>query len=171
MSTDEHKVWVLENVDVEGISDHTLERLGDARRLADALACKVGVLLVGTKRCDTARLCEHGADQVLEAVSDAAGPTTRAATAVRYLLPLKPRLVLAAGTPDGTRVGRAPRRAHRVAPVLALPARRGDPRPAQHNGAQRVCSLLSQSDRGCKRDCRADAEARRGGSDLTDPGA
>ncbi len=43
MSTDEHNVWVLD----DDISHHTLERLGDARRLAKALACKLGVLLVG----------------------------------------------------------------------------------------------------------------------------
>ena len=52
MSTNEHKIWVLD----DDISPHTLERLGDARRLADALACKVGVLLVGGERRDTARL-------------------------------------------------------------------------------------------------------------------
>jgi electron transfer flavoprotein alpha subunit len=97
MSTEEHLVWVLD----DAVRDGTLERLGDARRVADRLSCKVGVLLVGRKQPESASLFERGADLVLEAVSEFAGPLTRAATALRVLLPLKPRLILAAGTPDG----------------------------------------------------------------------
>ncbi|HEU4940566.1 MAG TPA: electron transfer flavoprotein subunit alpha/FixB family protein, partial [Candidatus Eisenbacteria bacterium] len=51
-----------------------LEILAEARRLADAKGMPVGVLVLGTLGAgESDRLAQHGADRVLQVLSDALG--------------------------------------------------------------------------------------------------
>jgi electron transfer flavoprotein alpha subunit len=85
----------------------TNERLGDARELADVGSLSVGILIVGA--CgDPQALIEAGADcvKIVEPAKGAdpvcaLGPAERVANAEAILVPLRPRLVLAPGSPDG----------------------------------------------------------------------
>lgn len=89
------RIWVLD----QRVDASTRERLGDARRLADALSESVGVLVVG-KACDARGSIARGADCVVSVEVDC-GPAGRLANAEKVLGELRPRLVFASGSPDG----------------------------------------------------------------------
>jgi electron transfer flavoprotein alpha subunit len=92
------KIWVID----DRPGDSTLERLGDARAVADRLACGVGVLLVGAlEGCDFENLIHRGADVVCVCNAADAGPATRVATTAARFTNEAPRLVLAGGDPAG----------------------------------------------------------------------
>jgi len=105
------RFWVIDH----RVDASTYERLGDARQLADACSESVGVLIAGA--CpDPAALIAAGADRatIIEPVDSAAsggarGSTTgharcgsraRVAHAEAVLAPLRPRVVLASGSPE-----------------------------------------------------------------------
>lgn len=118
-------VWVLD----ETVQAATLERLGDARKVADALGGDVGVLLVGPDVPDHPLLIRHGADFVCHVAVGTTGSQTRARIAVELLSPLRPRLVLT----DGDGIGRewgarlAARNGWRlVSPTLLVQSRDGE---------------------------------------------
>jgi len=97
------RIWVIDH----RVEAATCERLGDARRLADAGSESVGALIVGT-RCDPIALIAAGADCVklvepaASAVAESAcGSEARIQNAEAILAPLRPRLVLASGSPGG----------------------------------------------------------------------
>jgi len=88
------RTWVIDT----HVDASTRERLGDARQLADALSESVGALIVGPE-CDPDALLASGADTV-KIVEGTRGAANRIAIAVRILAPLRPRVVLASGSPD-----------------------------------------------------------------------
>jgi electron transfer flavoprotein alpha subunit len=97
------RTWVIDH----RIDAATCERLGDARQLADARSESVGALIVGS-HCDPAVLIAAGADVVKivdPLVSSGSGfdggSVFRALNAEAILAPIRPRLVLASGSPDG----------------------------------------------------------------------
>jgi electron transfer flavoprotein alpha subunit len=91
------EVWVLD----EDAGPATLERLGDARHVADRLRGRVGVLAVGPADPGRGGLIPHGADRVVHLVAGEPTAPTRVAAAVAWLGPRAPRLVLAAGDVGG----------------------------------------------------------------------
>jgi electron transfer flavoprotein alpha subunit len=106
------RTWVIDH----RVDAATYERLGDARQLADARSESVGVLIAGACS-DPEALIAAGADclKLVESVgsvesestrgsvepNSALGSVGRAANAEAVLAPLRPRLVLASGSPDG----------------------------------------------------------------------
>jgi len=97
------RIWVIDH----RVDAATCERLGDARQLADARSESVGVLIVGSC-CDPEALIAAGADcvKIVEPVSPSSaefvgGLASRTLNAAAILGPLRPRLVLASGSPDG----------------------------------------------------------------------
>ncbi len=97
------RTWVIDH----RVDAATYERLGDARQLADARSESVGALIVGACR-DPEALIAAGADwvKIVEPVGSAGrvarcGPAGRTASAEAILAPLRPRVVLASGSPDG----------------------------------------------------------------------
>jgi electron transfer flavoprotein alpha subunit len=94
-------VWILD----DDASQPTLERLGDARAVADALGGGVGVLAVAPDGHPVAHLAAHGADRVVHAVAGEPGAAVaveRKVEAARLALAaLAPRLVLAGGDVRG----------------------------------------------------------------------
>jgi electron transfer flavoprotein alpha subunit len=97
------RTWVIDH----RVDAATYERLGDARQLADARSESVGALIVGACR-DPEALIAAGADcvKIVEPAESAgcvarSGPAARTANAEVILAALRPRLVLASGSPDG----------------------------------------------------------------------
>jgi electron transfer flavoprotein alpha subunit len=97
------RTWVIDH----RVDAGTYERLGDARQLADAHSEPVGALIVG-ESCNSEALIAAGADCVKlvePAVSStpgsACGSTSRTLNAESILAPLRPRVVLASGGPNG----------------------------------------------------------------------
>jgi electron transfer flavoprotein alpha subunit len=97
------RTWVIDH----RVDAATYERLGDARQLADAHSESVGVLIVGSS-CDSAALIAAGADcvklvepGVSSVPKSACGSEGRTLNAESILAPLRPRVVLASGGPDG----------------------------------------------------------------------
>ena len=84
-------VWVLEHAVREG----THERLGDARRVADELGGRVGLLFVGPEAPDPQPLFTSGADHVGIAYGEGVEPRVRAA--LEWSERATPRLVIAPG--------------------------------------------------------------------------
>jgi len=102
-SIDSCRSWVIDH----RVDAATCERIGDARRLADARSESVGALIVGS-RCDPKALIAAGADclKLVEPVASsipesACGALGRSLNAEAILAPLRPRVVLASGSPDG----------------------------------------------------------------------
>jgi len=90
-------VWVL----AFGVKPDVLERLGDARALADRLGGRVGALVTGAQVDDPRVLCHHGADVVVVG-SSARGVQTAVASAVSLFQDMPgPRIVLAPGDAYG----------------------------------------------------------------------
>jgi len=120
------RIWVIDRC----VDAATYERLGDARELADGCSESVGVLIVGPC-CDPEALITAGADcvKIIEPVSRSAPESVRgsascALNAEAILAPLRPRLVLASGNPDGR--AWAARLAVRLGWRLFSPALRAD---------------------------------------------
>ncbi len=97
------RTWVIDH----RVDAATRERLGDARQLADLRSESVGALIVGSC-CDSEALITAGADcvKIVEPVSPAysasvCGSAGRTLNAEAILAPLRPRVVLASGSPDG----------------------------------------------------------------------
>jgi len=97
------RTWVIDH----RVDSATYERLGDARQLADAQSESVGALIVGS-RCDSEALIAAGADcvkfvepAVSSASKSACGSAGHTLNAESILAPLRPRVVLASGDPDG----------------------------------------------------------------------
>lgn len=90
------KIWVID----ESIDDATLERLGDARHIADIVNWQVGVLLIGSQQRGLEMLGQYGADCILHIISPQAGPETRIRASLTCLEPYQPRLILASGVPQ-----------------------------------------------------------------------
>lgn len=94
-------VWVLD----EMVQPATLERLGDARKVADAIGGLVGVLIVGDKAPDNDLLTRHGADYICYVEVAAGGCLSRVSVAAELLPALRPRLVLVGGESAGREWG------------------------------------------------------------------
>jgi electron transfer flavoprotein alpha subunit len=93
-------IWVLD----EDGGPATLERLGDARSLADATGAAVGVVAVAPVGHPTETLAAHGADRIVHAVTPTGDPpslATRVETARETLAADPPRIVLAGGDVRG----------------------------------------------------------------------
>jgi electron transfer flavoprotein alpha subunit len=88
-------IWVIDT----RVDASTRERLGDARRLADASSASVGALIIGPE-CDPDALLASGADTV-KIVDAACGAAGRIAIAEPMLSAMRPRVVLASGSPEG----------------------------------------------------------------------
>ena len=89
-------VWVLG----AGMDDPFLERLGDARRVADAIGSTVGALAFGVSEEDARALIHHGADMV-HRTGGRPGTATLVATTIDTLVKHDARLVIAPGDPPG----------------------------------------------------------------------
>ena len=89
-------VWVLG----AGMDDPFLERLGDARRVADAIGSTVGALAFGVSEEDARALIHHGADRV-HRTGGRPGTATLVATTIDTLVKHDARLVIAPGDPPG----------------------------------------------------------------------
>ncbi|MCZ6695233.1 MAG: electron transfer flavoprotein subunit alpha/FixB family protein [Acidobacteria bacterium] len=89
-------IWVLGT----GMDDPFLERLGDARRVADAIGCSLGALAFGVSEEDAQVLIHRGADVVCRA-EGRPGTATLAATTIDTLAKHDARLVIAPGDPPG----------------------------------------------------------------------
>ena len=83
-------IWVID----ETVSVGCLERLGDARRLANQMQTQVGVLLAGADENTRQDLIQHGADLVcsLERIT---GLHTKVITTAQALRRFQPRVVFA----------------------------------------------------------------------------
>jgi len=88
------RTWVIDT----RVDASTRERLGDARQLADALSESVGALIVGPE-CDPDALLASGADTI-KIVEGTLGAAARIAITERILISIRPRVVLASGSPD-----------------------------------------------------------------------
>jgi electron transfer flavoprotein alpha subunit len=86
------KVWAIGN----GVDEAMLERVGDARRVADQLGTSVGALIVGTEAREAEQLIAHGADTVY-GVAPQLGTLSAVATAAATLMQHNARLAFAAG--------------------------------------------------------------------------
>jgi electron transfer flavoprotein alpha subunit len=106
-------VWVIERCAGQG----TIERLGDARRVADALSERVGVIIA---EGGANSLIAHGADLVVAVQPSGVGPATFTAAVERTLSDQPVRLVYASHGPEGRAL--AARLAVRSAGVLVAPA-------------------------------------------------
>lgn len=93
MSEHQYGAWVIDYRSDQS----TLERLGDARHVADRLGTGVGIVVAGEEECDFRSLIEHGADLVVHARVENGGCLTRVAAAERILRSHAPRLVFAPG--------------------------------------------------------------------------
>ena len=120
------RIWVIDHC----VDAATYERLGDARELSDAGSESVGALIVGPC-CNPEALIAAGADcvKIVEPVSPSrpefvGGSKSCTRNAEAILGPLRPRLVLAAGNPDGR--AWAARLAFRRGWRLVSPALRAD---------------------------------------------
>jgi electron transfer flavoprotein alpha subunit len=91
------EVWVLD----EDAGPGTLERLGDARHVADRLRGRVGVLAVGPADPARGALVPRGADRVVHLVVAEPTAAAKVAAGAAWLAPRGPRLVLAAGDVAG----------------------------------------------------------------------
>ena len=118
------EVWVLS----EGIDPSTLERLGDARQIADRIGTGVGAFVTGVDRAQAGSLIPQGADRV-EHVTARPGAGSILTTSVETLARHRPRLVLACGDCRGREWGSrlAVRMGWRwVSPALMVRAREQD---------------------------------------------
>lgn len=89
-------VWVLGC----GIDESLLERVGDARRIADQLGSEVGALVVGIEAEEAESLVLHGVDTV-SYIPHQLGQQSALATAAAVLSEYGARLVFAAGDARG----------------------------------------------------------------------
>ena len=87
-------VWVIDDAP----STACIERLGDARRLADAIDTRVAVLLVGCGAGVQQELIHYGADKVFF-TDQPAQVRTKVRTTIKVLEAYQPRVVLAGGDP------------------------------------------------------------------------
>ena len=85
-------VWVIDDAP----SAECVERLGDARRLANAMGTRVAVLLAGCEADGRQDLIHHGADLVLYFESPA-DMETKARTTAKTIQAFGPRVVFAGG--------------------------------------------------------------------------
>ena len=135
------EVWVLS----QGIGPSTLERLGDARLIADQIGTGVGAFVIGVDRSQAGSLISRGADRV-EHVTARPGAQSILATSAAALARHRPRLVLACGDCWGREWGSrlAVRMRWRwVSPALMVRVRDQDLEVTQldstHRRAQKVC--------------------------------
>src|SRR5579871_6370392 len=124
-------VWVIEQSAVQG----TYERLGDARRIADAFNASVGVIVA---EGDSDKLIARGADFVAVVRPAGVGPATFAAAVWEVLKTQPLRIIFARHDPDGRAL--AGRLAVRSGGVLIAPALM-----ARRQGAALVVTGLDQS--------------------------
>src|SRR5262245_45540620 len=89
--------WVLD----VAATPASIERLGDARSLADQLRVSTNVLIIGTPPHEPKDLIHRGADRVWVVPMDSPGQNTCVAAAANLLVPRRPRVVLAAGDTFG----------------------------------------------------------------------
>jgi electron transfer flavoprotein alpha subunit len=87
------RVWVVDR----RVDDGILERLADARVLADAFGERVGVLVVGECEIQGQSLIAAGADRVCFAPIVGVGQNTFVTAVTDILRPMQPRAVLASG--------------------------------------------------------------------------
>src|SRR5262245_62495348 len=87
-------LWVVERCAGPG----TMERLGDARRVADALGARVGVAFA---EGDASQLIAHGADVIAAIKPVEVGPATFAAAVEETLRSQPVSLVYANHSPEG----------------------------------------------------------------------
>jgi electron transfer flavoprotein alpha subunit len=128
-------IWVIDT----RVDTPTRERLGDARQLADALSESVGALIVGPE-CDSDALVASGADTV-KIADGTRGAAGRVTMAEQVLSALRPRVVLASGSPDGREW--AARLAARLGWQLYSPALQAE----VDRGGQLVVTILSHCGR------------------------
>src|SRR5688572_4336954 len=88
----ERGCWVL----ATKVDDALVERLGDARRVANQLSVSTGVLIIGQAPADIQELIHRGADHVCNIPMDVIGQRNIVAAASEYLLPQRPRVLFAA---------------------------------------------------------------------------
>ena len=105
-------IWVVERCAGQG----TVERVGDARHVADALGERVGVIVA---EGNASQLIAHGADVIAAIKPVDAGPATFAAAVEEILRSQAVRLVYANHSPEGRAL--ASRLAVRSAHVLIAP--------------------------------------------------
>jgi electron transfer flavoprotein alpha subunit len=86
-------IWVIDRA----IDDGVLERLADARSIADALGEQVGVLVIGDATAQGESLIAAGADHVYCAPIAGVGQNTFVSAAAKILRTQQPRAVLASG--------------------------------------------------------------------------
>jgi electron transfer flavoprotein alpha subunit len=91
-------------LDVE-VGDALLERLGDARELADRLRVVAGVVIVGRPPEDPESLIQRGADEVCIVPMDNPGQNSVIAAAEKVLRARQPRVVFCGGDPFGRECG------------------------------------------------------------------
>jgi electron transfer flavoprotein alpha subunit len=96
-----HGCWVL---DVK-LNDALLERLGDARELADRLQVPAGVVIIGEIPQEPQRLIRHGADHVCVVPLENPGQNSVIAAAEKVLLARHPRIVFCGGDAFGRECG------------------------------------------------------------------
>ncbi len=88
------EVWVIDDAP----STTCIERLGDARRLADAIGTRIGVLLLGELAGCGQQLIQQGADLVLT-TDQSAAIATKVRTTLDAWQNERPKVVLAGGDP------------------------------------------------------------------------
>ena len=86
-------VWVIDHQ----INTATLERIGDARIVADRLGSGMGVLLIGDHAGNVQQLVSHGADHICCIHTPSSGQMTFVEAAMCVLSEQRPRLVFAPG--------------------------------------------------------------------------
>jgi len=141
MSIADVRLWVIDTTTRDG----TLERLGDARRLADRLGTGVGVALVTARTPDAHHLIRHGADRVVHVPIDQPTHPALVSTVSDLLGPQQPRLVLAPADCHGRELAArlaARRRWRLLSPVLMLQAR----------GSELDITTVDRTERLCRRE-------------------
>lgn len=115
------RIWVIDRAPDDGM----LERLADARALADAFRENVGVLIVGDCATGETSLIAAGADRVCFAPIDSVGQNTFISAAAAFLQQRGPRAILASGESWGRECAcRLAARCgwHLVSPALVIQA-------------------------------------------------
>ncbi|MCE9592290.1 MAG: electron transfer flavoprotein subunit alpha/FixB family protein [Planctomycetes bacterium] len=122
MSSADTRLWVIDTA----IRDGTLERLGDARRLADRLATRVGVIAISQEKPDADRLARHGADRVIHVAAEHASNPAVLPVLSTFFDSHRPWLVIAPADCHGRELAArlAARKEWRLfSPVLMVQAR------------------------------------------------
>jgi len=92
------RLWVID----AAVGAGALERLADARQLADGAGQRVGALIIGDCPDGARRLIAHGADHVCVVAIPDAGQNTFVAAAAAFFAEMRPLIVFASGDADGS---------------------------------------------------------------------